>query len=91
LSERARTAQGLAGGLLLPALYGGSGFALSYLSGLLVEFTAVYFGKYAGFFTGPFESPHGDIERFILANANAWHTLLSSLTDYSQHGGNREI
>ena len=38
----------------------------------------MYFGKYAGFFTGPFESPHGDVEWFILANANARHTLMSS-------------
>ena len=90
-SERARTTQGLASGLLLPAFYRRRSFALSYLSGLLVEFTAVYFGKYAGFLTSPFESPHGDVEWFIVAKSNARHTLMSSLTGYSRHGGDREI
>jgi hypothetical protein len=60
----------LARGFLLPALNGGSGFALAFLSGLFVELPLVDFGEYAGFFTGALEAAHGHVKRFVLADSD---------------------
>ena len=86
------TTQGLAGGLLLPALDGGGGLALPDLGGLLIEFAAMDFGQHPGFLARALEAAHGDIERFVFSDADARHMLVPTSGLYANgHQGNGEF
>lgn len=78
-SVRTLTAEGLPCGFFLPAFHRRRSFALPHLRRLFVEFAPMDFGEYTGLFTGPFESPHSDIEWLIFSDAHVWHTLVESL------------
>jgi hypothetical protein len=56
--------------------YRGSLFSLTFLGGLLVEFTAPKLSEDAGFFAGTLEAAQGGIKILILANTNAGHSNL---------------
>jgi hypothetical protein len=55
------------------ALNGGSGFALTLGSGLLVELAAANFGQYTGLFTGALEATQSYVEGFVLFYFDGWH------------------
>ena len=51
-------------------------FSLTFLGGLLVEFTSPKLGEDTRFFTGALEATQGGVKIFILANTNAGHSNL---------------
>jgi hypothetical protein len=51
-------------------------FSLTFLGGLLVEFTSPKLGEDARFFTGTLEATQGGVKILILANTNAGHSNL---------------
>ena len=57
-------------------LYRGSLFSLTFLGGLLVEFTPPKLSENAGFSAGALEAAQGGIKILILANTNAGHSNL---------------
>jgi hypothetical protein len=60
-------------------LYGSGLFSLTFLGGLLVEFTSPKLGEDARFFTGTFEATQGGVKILILANTNAGHSNLKCM------------
>src|SRR5664279_1573310 len=54
-------------------------FSLTFLGGLLVEFTSPELGEDAGFFTGTLEAAQGGVKILILANTNAGHSNLKCM------------
>jgi hypothetical protein len=56
--------------------YCGSFFSLTFLGGLLVEFTPPKLSEDAGFFTGSLEAAQGGVKILILADTNAGHSNL---------------
>ena len=54
----------------------GSLFSLTFLGGLLVEFTPPKLSEDAGFFAGSLEAAQGGVKILILANTNAGHSNL---------------
>lgn len=52
-------------------------FSLTFLGGLLVEFTSPKLGEDARFFTGTLEATQGGVKILILANTNAGHSNLN--------------
>ena len=59
--------------------YRGRLFPLTFLSGLLVEFTPPELGEDTRLLTGTLEAPQGGIKILILANTNAGHSNLKWL------------
>jgi hypothetical protein len=57
-------------------LYRSGLFSLTFLGGLLVEFTSPKLGEDARFFTGALEAAQGGVKVLILANTNAGHSNL---------------
>jgi hypothetical protein len=51
-------------------------FSLTFLGGLLVEFTSPKLGEDARFFTSTLEATQGGVKILILANTNAGHSNL---------------
>ena len=51
-------------------------FSLTFLGGLLVEFTSPELGEDARLFTGTLEATQGGVKILILANTNAGHSNL---------------
>ncbi len=49
--------------------------ALAFLGRLFVELALAHFGQDTGLFTGALEAAQGKLERFVLANFDAWHSL----------------
>jgi hypothetical protein len=66
--------------------HGGSLFSLTFLGGLLVEFTPAQLGEDARLLTGTLEATQGGVKILILANSNAGH---SNLNKYGSAAGNR--
>jgi hypothetical protein len=60
-------------------LYRSGLFSLTFLGGLLVEFTAPKLGEHARFFTGTLEATQGGVKILILANSNAGHSNLKCM------------
>jgi hypothetical protein len=60
-------------------------FSLTFLGGLLVEFTSPKLGEDARFFTGTFEATQGGVKILILANSNAGHSNLNSVGRRRRH------
>jgi len=58
------------------ALHGSGFLALTFLSGLFVEFAAAQLGQYTGLFASTLEAPQGGIEILILSDADARHRYL---------------
>jgi hypothetical protein len=56
--------------------YRGGLFSLTFLGGLLVEFTSPKLGEDARFFAGTLEAAQGGVKILILANTNAGHSNL---------------
>jgi hypothetical protein len=54
-------------------------FSLTFLGGLLVEFTSPKLGEDTGFLTGTLEAAQGGVKILILANTNAGHSNLKWL------------
>jgi len=56
--------------------YRGRLFSLTFLGGLLVEFTPPQLGENARLFTGTLETTQSGVKILILANTNAGHSNL---------------